>query len=165
MVLPYKLAASLEKFFSEQGKQLFVYALSVTGSPEQAEDAVQEVFYDLFRLRRRPRHLKAYVYRSVRNAAFDQLRRDPPVQIEVSESIYDPDVGPGDKAAGNEFKRRVVEAMKTLSDNERETVVSHLYSDLSFRDIAEVRQLSTNTVASWYRRGIEKLRTCLEKER
>lgn len=114
-----KLAASLEHLFSEQGKQLFVYALSLTGSAEQAEDAVQEAFYHLFRLRRRPGHLKAYVYRSVRNAAIDQLRRDRPTSAQVSESLYDPDHEPGEKVAVEELKQKVVEAMKILSDDER----------------------------------------------
>ena len=154
----------LERLFREYGTHLFVSALAVTGCAERAEDAVQEAFCRLFRLRHRPRHLKAYVFRSVRNAAVDQLRRDPPGELQITEALFDPGKNdPGKTAAENEFKHSVALAMKSLTEDQRETVINHLYADLSFREIAMAREISVNTVSSWYRRGIEKLLTLLEK--
>jgi RNA polymerase sigma factor (sigma-70 family) len=153
----------LERLFREYGTQLFVSALAVTGCAERAEDAVQEAFCRLFRLQHKPRHLKAYVFRSVRNAALDQLRRHPPGELEITEALFDPGDDPGKTAAENEFKRSVALAMKSLTDDQRETVINHLYADLTFREIAISREVSVNTVSSWYRRGIEKLRRLLEK--
>ena len=153
----------LERLFREYSSQLFVSALAVTGCAERAEDAVQEAFCRLFRLQHKPRHLKAYVFRSVRNAAWDQLRRRPPRQFEITQGLFDPADDPGKTAAENEFKHDVVLAMNSPSDDERETVINHLYADLSFREIAISREVSVNTVSSWYRRGIEKLRKLLEK--
>ena len=69
MVQPDKLAVSLEKLFSEQGERLFVYALSVTGSPERAEDAVQEAW--VAALRCPPRSVESarpWLMRVVRNS-------------------------------------------------------------------------------------------------
>ena len=148
----------LAELFREHSQHLFACALAVTGSCEQAEDAVQEAFYRLFRLRKEPRYLKAYVFRSVRNAALDQRKRNSSVDLEVSAAVFDLSDEPSDRAGARELARKVDRAMAQLSADERETIVSHLYGTLTFREIAEIRGASSNTVSSWYRRGIEKLR-------
>ena len=148
----------LADLFREHSQHLFACALAVAGSCEQAEDAVQEAFYRLFRLRKEPHHLKAYVFRSVRNAALDQRKRNSPVGPEVSDAVFDLSDEPSDRAGARELSLKVDQAMAQLSVDERETIVSHLYGDLTFREIAEIRGASDNTVSSWYRRGIEKLR-------
>jgi RNA polymerase sigma factor (sigma-70 family) len=148
----------LADMFGEHSQRLFTCALAVTGSCEQAEDAVQEAFYRLFRLRKEPRHLKAYVFRSVRNAALDQRKRNSSFDLELSPAIFDSSDEPSDRAVASELTLKVDQAMAQLSADERETIVSHLYGDLTFREIAEMRGASNNTVSSWYRRGIEKLR-------
>ena len=51
--------------------------------------------------------------------------------------------------------------LQQLSSDERETIVLKIYGDLSFHEIADLRQIPLPTVASWYRRGLEKLKTFL----
>jgi RNA polymerase sigma-70 factor (ECF subfamily) len=153
----------LELLFREHSSALFVCALAVTGHAQRAEDAVQEAFYRLFRLQESPRHLKAYVFRAVRNAALDQLRRQEPCGLDFAESLFDPADDPGRAAAQNELKRSVAEAVGGLSDDHREAVINHLWAGLTFREIAQAREVSVNTVKSWYRRGIETLGKLLEK--
>jgi RNA polymerase sigma-70 factor (ECF subfamily) len=158
------LDSALERVFREHSQQLFISALAVTGCPEGAEDAVQEAFYRLFRMECKPRYLKAYVFRSVRNAALNQSKERSPESIEDVEFIFAADEGPGDSAERSEFRQRAAQAMKALSADERETVISRLYADLTFRQIAKVRGMSINTVWSWYRRGMAKLRRQLGDE-
>lgn len=157
------LNGALERIYLECRQQLFTCAMAITRCPDRAEDAIQEAFYRLFRLDSEPRHLKAYVFRAVRNAAVDQVRRNPPPGDELNEFIFDPAAGPRDSAAHNEFKRRVAEALLTLSGDERETIVEHIYGNLTFREIARVRDAPIATVASWFRRGLKKLRDRLEE--
>jgi RNA polymerase sigma-70 factor (ECF subfamily) len=99
----------------------------------------------------------------VRNAAIDQVRRNPPSTDEISELIFDAKPVPRDAAAHNELKQRVANALLSLSEDERETIVERLYGDLTFREIACVRQAPLGTVAAWYRRGVKKLRSLLEE--
>lgn len=157
------LNGMLERFYREHRQQLFTCALAVTRCADRAEDAVQEAFCRLLRLERAPRHLKAYVFRAVRNAALDQVRGGGRPALEADESIFAPGSGPRDQAAGHELQRRVAEALAALSDDERETVVQRLYGDLTFREIAEIRQTPLGTVAAWYHRGLQKLRARLEE--
>jgi RNA polymerase sigma factor (sigma-70 family) len=108
--------------------------------------------------------LKAYVFRAVRNAAIDQVRRGPPAAEELNEFIFDAGMGPREAAAESEFKQRVAEALLTLSENEREVIIEHVYGELTFREIAQVREAAVGTVVSWYRRGMRRLRARLEDE-
>ena len=62
------LNGDLESVYRECRQQLFTCALAITRCPDRAEDAVQDAFCNLFRMNNAPRHLKAYVFRAVRNA-------------------------------------------------------------------------------------------------
>jgi RNA polymerase sigma factor (sigma-70 family) len=152
------LCEHLEKLFRRQSRQLFACALAVAGCPHQAEDAVQSAFCSLFKLTLRPQNLEAYVYRTVRNAALAQRRGRPVAELADEWFLFEPGAGPAELAEIGEFKQRAAAALKNLSDDERETVVAHLYGDMTFSQVAAVREISINTVTSWYRRGMDKLR-------
>jgi RNA polymerase sigma-70 factor (ECF subfamily) len=160
------LNGALDQVYSECRQQLFTCALAITRCPDIAEDAIQEAFYRLFRLNCQPQNIKAYVFRAVRNAAIDQVRKNSAPVNSIPEFamdfIFDSRPGPADAAMENEFQRRVAEALMGLVEDERETIVQHLYGNLTFREIAEVREAPLGTVTSWYQRGLEKLRARLE---
>ncbi len=158
-----RLNGALERLYRDHRQPLYTCALAVTRCPERAEDALQEAFYRLFRLERAPEHLKAYVFRTVRNAAVDIIRRSPPPSEPLSPFIFDSEDDPRETAEKGEFKRRVSEVLLTLSENERETIVQHLWGELTFQEIAQVRGSPLGTVSTWYRRGMEKLRVRLEE--
>ena len=71
-------ADDLESAFDLHGSALYRYALGVTGSREDAEDAVQEAFVRLARAGRIPcsgQVLARYLFRAACNAAISALRR------------------------------------------------------------------------------------------
>jgi len=106
--------------------------------------------------------LKSYVFRAVRNAALDQLRNFGPPREPLPDYVFDPASGPAASVEDADFKRQVVELLARLSPDERETIVQHLYGDLTFQEIATLREAPLGTVVSWYRRGLEKLKRKLE---
>jgi RNA polymerase sigma-70 factor, ECF subfamily len=158
--------ANLTQLYCDFRQQLFTCALAVTGSPSRAEDAVHDAFCQLLRRQDaaddRMMDLKAYVFRAVRNAALDQLRRLGPPREPLPDYVFDPASGPAASAEDAEFKRQVVELLARLSPDERETIVLHLYGNFTFQEIATLRQAPMGTVVSWYRRGLDKLRRKLE---
>jgi len=160
-VLP--LDGALDQFYREHRQQLFTCALAVTRCADRAEDAIQEAFYRLFRLGVQPQNLKAYVFRAVRNAAIDQLQRNPIPGDAIPEFIFDPRPGPCEAAADREFQQRATTALMGLSEDQSETILQHLYGNLTFREIAEIREAPLGTITSWYQRGLEKLRVELEE--
>ena len=155
---------ALDGLYRTYRQQLFACALSVTCCPDRAEDAIQDAFYRLYRLDRSPEDLKAYTFRAVRNAAINLLTRAASSTQQLTEDVFDNGVEPGELAANGEFRGRVTEALATISKDERETIMQHLYADLTFREISELQDVPLGTVTSWYRRGLEKLRGLLKEE-
>lgn len=154
--------ADLERLYCEQRQQLFTCAIAVTRSAALAEDAVHDAFCNVLRQDQPWGNLKAYVFRAVRNAAIDHARRSAGRDLPLPDFVFDPQLQPEQSAENAEFRQRVVESLLELSADERETVVQHLYGELTFQEIATIRDAPLGTVVSWYRRGLEKLRTQLE---
>jgi RNA polymerase sigma factor (sigma-70 family) len=59
--------------------------------------------------------------------------------------------------------KRLLEALLELPYDQREVVTLHLHGGLKFRQIAERRGASINTVQSRYRHALEKLRAILQR--
>ena len=149
-------------------QELFTCALSITRHPESAEDAIQEAFFRLFRQDLSGiRDLKLYVFRSVRNAAIDQFRRNLPSATAIEECTHIIDLrdDPSQAAERKESAQVLAMALENLTDDERETVTEHIYGDLTFREIAEIRQVPKGTISAWYYRALEKLKGELEAMR
>ena len=154
---------TLRAFYAGHRQQLYTYAVSITRQREAAEDAIQRAFQQLLSRNALPVDLRPYVFRCVRNAALDGLRRDQTRQ----ESIFASD-GQAEAAtplSGPPLSAAEVDAqLQQLSPDERETIVLKIYHALTFQEIADLRDVPLSTVASWYHRGLERLRALLLKE-
>jgi RNA polymerase sigma-70 factor (ECF subfamily) len=150
---------ALERIYRRHRQGLFTLALAVTRSPAAAEDAVQEAFARLWRLKKLPAgDPVAYVFAAVRNAATDQLRRRRPA-LEAPVSIFNGSVvSPEAAALEAERQRLLAEALEALPDAQRQAIVLRIYADLSFAQMAEALGEPLPTVAARYRRGLERLR-------
>jgi len=156
------IRSEMERIYDRYGPQFFTCALAITRCPNLAEDAVHEAFCRGFRLARTPQNIKAYMFRSVRNAAIDQLRPRRRMSSLPEDYIFDSSPDPVEIAEQNQFRRQVAKAMLKLSQDERETIVEHLYGDLTFQEIADIRERPLSTITSWYRRGLTKLKQYME---
>ncbi len=157
------IKCKLEAIYDQFSQQMFVCALDITGCHSSAEDAMHEAFCRCFGMRQDPVNLKAYVFRSVRNAAIDIIRRKKRLTTVELDYIFDDSDGPSQSIEQRQFKQEIARVLLKLSADERETIVQHLYADLTFREISEMRQRSLGTVVTWYRRGLAKLKLQLGK--
>lgn len=148
---------ALRSFYVESRQQLYTYAVSLTGNREAAEDAIQGVFEKLLRGDARPVELRPYVFRALRNAALDAWRR---TRVRT-DPIYRPDP----EAAPPGRVDNLDELLRQLTDDEREVIVLKIHGGLTFQEIATMRGAPLPTVASWYRRGLERLRGLLKDEK
>ena len=131
--------ADLERLYCEYRQQLFTCAIAITRSAVHAEDAVHDAFCNMLRHDQQPDDLKAYVFRAVRNAALDHGRRNAGRDLPLPDFIFDLKAQPAQSAEDAEFRQRVAESLLKLSADERETVVQHLYGELTFQEIASIR--------------------------
>lgn len=144
-------------------QQLYTYAVSITRNRETAEDAIQGVFERLLRGTCLPAELRPYLVRAVRNAAFDARRR---AKVRA-DSMFEAGGKERDESSRSVafHPDEIDDLLQQLSPDEREAIVLKLYGDLTFQQIADVRQVPLPTVASWYRRGLDQLKTLLTAER
>ncbi|MFI5336140.1 MAG: RNA polymerase sigma factor, partial [Opitutales bacterium] len=147
---------TLRSLYVGSRQHLYTYAVSITGQRESAEDAIQAVFERLLRRGELPADLRPYVFRCVRNAALDALRRTRVRTDSIFHLAADGSEPPPVFAAG-ELERW----LQVLSPDERETIVLKIYNEFTFQQIADLRQVPLPTVASWYRRGLDKLKANL----
>jgi len=158
--------AILEDLYDEYARPLFRYALSILGSSEDAEDAVQDVFIRiaLERMRvMRIRNVKAYLFASARNASYTRLRerhrRDELIEAACAGSSEVPADRVEDRLAQSEM---LCTAFAELPIEQREVLTLKVFEQMTFDEIARTVGASINTVASRYRYGIAKLKQALE---
>jgi RNA polymerase sigma-70 factor, ECF subfamily len=154
---------ALRAFYVGNRQPLYTYAVSITGNREVAEDVIHGVFEKLLRGGRLPAELRPYVFRAVRNAAFDGWRR---AKVRA-DSIFETPAAPGANEPVSPAAAPVDDfepLLRQLPADEREAIVLKIYSGFTFQQIAELRDAPLPTVASWYRRGLERLRTLLTTE-
>ena len=157
------LINELDSVYRRCRQELFSYALAVTRCPAGAEDAIHTAFARTLALNQVPRDLKTYIFRAVRNAAIDSQRARrhivPVPEGSLDSCIYDMHLLNLENA---EMQQAAARAVQALPDEEREVIIAHLHADLTFREIADIAGQPLGTVASWYRRGLEKLRNAME---
>jgi RNA polymerase sigma factor (sigma-70 family) len=150
----------IRKFYEQHRQGLFSYALTVTGDRARAEDAVHAAIEKIIARPILPLNLKLYAFRCVRNAAVSAWRKNESRRVDYFELESLPADSPDCWRA-----ERVETALTKLGDDEREAVTLKIFDDLTFREIATIRGANQNTVASHYRRGIEKLRELLAEDK
>jgi RNA polymerase sigma-70 factor (ECF subfamily) len=161
--------SSVEELYRTARDPLFTYALSITGDPSLSEDVVQDVFRRLCQEPVEADDLRSYVFRSVRNRALDHVRRKSRRGAggdgTAWASIYRSDVSTAEeRMVSAETMRQVEAALYELDADEKECIVLHLYGAMTFEMMSQVLEAPMGTVASRYRRGLEKLRRTLGRE-
>jgi RNA polymerase sigma-70 factor, ECF subfamily len=165
-----KLSADdVRSLYERHGPALVAYASTFLGRFTDAEDVVHKIFLKL--LRRNiiaPDAPLAYLYRAVRNASLN-ARRNGAKEVPHEEAL-DARTGCFWRRGGDRESALALEkAMGELPEEQRETVIMHIWSGMTLEEIATAVGAPVNTVASRYRYALEKLRGLLgrhlEKER
>jgi len=162
-----KAGAGLEALYRQQRQGLFTYAMSILGDAHLAEDVVHDVFARICELELPTDGLTAFVYRSVRNRAIDLLRRVRRQAAYEADrraaSIYDTGGSRhADPLVDAETARQVERALERLPAVQREVIVLHVHAGLTFDEVGKILGSPLSTVASYYRRGLARMRESLK---
>jgi len=132
--------------------------------PSDAEDILQEVFYELvetYRLMKPIEQVGAWLFRVARNRITDLFRKrkpesstNDPVVAEEGESLTLEDLLPSRDAGPEAAYARTVllaeleDALEELPEEQREVFLAHEIEGRSFKDLAVETGLSVNTLLS-----------------
>ena len=158
--------AALRSIYEKYFDYLLTVATALLHDVNAAEDVVHDSFVKLSESRHllNPRSsLKWYLVACVSNRARDELRarRHKAVGLDEALSLPSQAGGPASAAVRNEEMQFLTDALKQLPYEQREVVVLRTRGRMSFKAIAELRQISVKTVQSRYRYGLDKLKTLL----
>jgi len=152
---------NLEEVYDLYGGPLFRYLTAVLGSAEDAEDVLQETFCRFARYSARwklVRDPRAFAFRCARNEAHRFLEKR--ISAREGARVFRPElVSTVLRGSDPAAEVRLGEALSGLPDDQREAVLLKEFEGLTFKAIGSVCGISTNTAASRYRYGIERLRT------
>ena len=159
--------AALRRIYEKYYDYLLTVATALLHDVNTAEDVVHDSFLKLSgspHLLNPRRSLKWYLVACVSNRARDILRhrmRHEAVSLDKSLSLKNGACGPASSAIRNEEMKIISDALKQLPYEQREVVVLRTRGRMTFKAIAEMRQVSVRTVHSQYCYVLDKLKTLL----
>ena len=145
---------------------LYRFAYFRTGSAEDAEDIVQNVFLNMFRSGRNIaiENIKAYLYKSIRNAYLNRLRDTKTVttaQIPEQETTKS---NPLDPILLKEQYKTVESLLARLPTEQAEVIRMRVIDELHFTEIAAIEGEAETTIKSRFKYGMEKLKKIVKSK-
>ncbi|MHC4404439.1 MAG: RNA polymerase sigma factor [Planctomycetota bacterium] len=137
------------------GAALVLYARQLCDCPE---DAVQDALVDLARCREAPRQLLAWLYRAVRYRAMNARRSAGRRRRHESEAARQRPVSITGGPVGDVDAESVAAALESLSGDQREIVVAHVWGGLTFDEIGRVVGLSGSTAHRRFQAALSTIR-------
>ena len=158
---------ALRAIYEKYADDLVTLAANLLNDKIGAEDVVQDVFIsfaesvDKFHL---TGSLKGFLAKCVANRSRDCIRKRNRGQIAAASEAERKSANvksPVQLVINSEELKKLGSALTELPYEQREAVVLHLHGDLRFRQIAKMQKVSTKTVQSRYRYGLDKLRSSM----
>lgn len=161
--------AAFRALYSAAAPKLLGVCLRILKDRAEAEDAMQEVFTRVWTRARHydPAKAAALTWMIViaRNHCIDRLRARPAGQREDVAALD----GLADAAPGVEARltaaaeaRRVIDCFATLASDRAAAIRGAYLEGLSYEVLAGRHGVPVNTMRSWLRRGLMRLKECLE---
>lgn len=148
----------IDLIFQQHYRPLCLYATHYLHDIDEAEDVVQDCFVKLISRSIMPENIKAFIYTSVRNACIDRLRRQSPIDTEISPSDLSGTIS-DDQAQESSFREAELwTAIELLPERCREIFLMSKRDGMTYREIAEELNLSEKTVEHQISKALKTLR-------
>lgn len=158
------------------GRQLFGFIRSRVRSEEDAEDILQDVWYQLSSQTKSEDilSLSGWLYRVAKNRITDTYRRKKESSLEDMMSEEEegewqlPDImlaeeaGPETKQLQQLFREELADALNELPENQRNVFIWNELEDMTLQEIANIEKENIKTIISRKRYAVQYLRKRLE---
>lgn len=158
--------SSFSALYSEYFKVLFAYGLKIGFNEENVKDAIQEVFINIYTLKKKLTHIndiEYYLFSCTKNKLFDlhnQQKRLSYINIEKVELAQTSTTV--DKIILNEKsiqnKNRLAHLLKKLSPSQRKIIYLRYNINLSINEIALILNSKPASIKKNIQRALKKLK-------
>ena len=162
--------AALRQLYAATSAKLFGVALRILSDREEAEDVLQEVYVTVWRRADRYDPARAgvmtWVSTIARNRAIDRLRARGPMayaaQVDELE-IADGAVGAEALLEAADDAARLRACLGELDARTQAVIRTAFFEGVTYEALAQRLDTPLGTVKSWIRRGLARLKGCLER--
>jgi RNA polymerase sigma-70 factor (ECF subfamily) len=162
--------AAFSALYDAAAPQLFGLALRILKRRDWAEDVLQEALISAWRnageYRREVGSGKAWLTVILRNRALDRLRRESTARLEPSgdamPEVEDPGPSALELTISGEAGRRLMACLEQLEEVQKRAILLAYFDGLTHEELAARIAAPLGTVKSWIRRGLQRLKGCLE---
>lgn len=163
-------ASAFRRLYDAMAPHLFSVALRIVRRRDKAEEVLQDAFTNVWRRAGdwQPDRGGAATWLTsiVHHRAIDMIRREgrlQPLDDDYAERQEDPGPDAVALVAAGEDARRLGRCLETLEDRPREAIRLAYWDGLTHEELAERLQAPVGTVKSWVRRGLIRLKDCLDR--
>jgi len=160
-------ARAWETLVKKHEKRIFNTSLRLTGSQDDALDLTQEVFFEVYRKLGQFQHRSSFatwVKKISYGKSIDFLRRNK-VSMELDENDLVETETPYTKLVQDEKNQSVLKYLKNLPTEQRIILELKFFQGLTFQEISEETDLSTNTIKSRFYSALKKIKPKMEAQR
>lgn len=153
---------AFEKLFKKFYPKLCIYAMKFLHDPDDARDAVQDLFVLLWENKTRlniKSSLKAYLYSSVR---YNAVRKKEKIEM-LTEMTPDLSYENSDQIEFEELFDTILDAIGSLPERCRQIFVMSRFGLLSYPEIARKMNLSVKTIEAQISKALKIIQKSLEK--
>jgi len=161
---------ALCRIYKKYKDNLLRLASALSNDQNAAEDIVHDFFVSFAQSPEKLKlngSLKSYlatcVVNRVRNANIARQRQET-AGLNEAESAVSNSKRPEQWIIDSEQLRQLNNALAQLPYQQREVIILHAQGRMKFKAIAELQDVSINTIQSRYRYGLDKLRSILDSE-
>lgn len=153
---------------------IYSFAKQYARTEDDAEDIVQDAFFKAWKYMsrfERDRTFKPWLYAIAKNTALDHVKRrrsssfselaGDDTDLSFEDSLEDETPKPDEDYERNEIAREVSEVVKELPSDHRAVIDMHYREELTFNEIADIMRRPMNTVKSWHRRALKRVKDIL----
>ncbi|WP_294013208.1 sigma-70 family RNA polymerase sigma factor [Sphingomonas sp.] len=160
---------ALAELYERTSSKLFGICVRVLGSEAEAEDVLQEVFLTVWNKADRFDPVKAspitWLAVMARNKAIDRLRirrlRTEP--LDSAAEIKDERPSALDVLERAQEQQRLAGCLEELDEQQRAMIRSAFLDGATYPELARREGVPLGTMKSWIRRGLVRLRGCLQR--
>ncbi|MEJ5317187.1 MAG: sigma-70 family RNA polymerase sigma factor [Tenuifilum sp.] len=169
--------SALEVLYKRYERKVYTYILLMVRKPQLAEDILQETFIKAIKSVKEGKYSEtnrfgSWLMRIAHNLVIDQFRQNKQYRV-VSNNDFPMDIFSTPRFAEATVEQRLVyervlyevrALIDFLPDDQREVVMLRFYGDLSFKEIAEITNVSINTALGRMRYALINLRKMVKEK-
>ncbi|WP_299689783.1 sigma-70 family RNA polymerase sigma factor [uncultured Tateyamaria sp.] len=160
---------AFDRLYALTSGRLFAVALRMMKNRSEAEDVLQDAYVRIWQrassFRPGEGRSMSWLITITRNLAIDRMRvRTAPVApIEMAQDVPDDGPTPESALAQSESRAKIDACLEELEAQRAEAVRAAYIEGWSYQELADRFDTPLNTIRTWLRRSLMRLRTCLEQ--